>query len=320
MEIKYDASGQPLPENQQDWAKEAAHAKQAESITPADQIATKEFKTKESPDSDDVDDVQLQNPFVAEYRRKQKELNADVEAAPAEEDEAEEVAPEPIVPVRDNKTNFKNLRAQAERAERERDEAIRALRDREYRDNQLARQAQPEAEVDDLDITDDGFVEPKHIKKVLQVAKQARKELAEYKQKSAKEMQEMMLYRQFPDIANVVSDENIEILKEIKPAYARQLAAMHAAGDIYGTGELAYNYMIDLGIHMPKNSAKAKDYSADKIRAHNNAAKPKPLVSGGTAKSDSPISKAHAYSGELTEADMRANYLAMEAAIRNRGD
>lgn len=312
MDIKYGPDGQPLPWEKQDASKQAAPAVEAAPV-------------QNNPlQVEDVAEVQLQNPFVQQYIKEQQEA----QHVPAEQqitmsEETEPIADfegdeEPVAtPKKEDHPNFRALRLAAERAERERDEALRILRERDLRDYDRPAKRAQEPEPDDVDLADDGYVEPKHIKKQQRELKSIRKELDDYKQKTAKELQEMMLYKQYPDIETVVSPENIAILRELKPAYARQLTDMHAKGDIYGTGELAYNYMKDLGIYKAQAKTEAKDYTADKMRVKVNAAKPR---SSATVQSsygaESPLARAQTLSGDLSAEDMRKHYAEMEAAIR----
>lgn len=319
MEIKYGADGQPLPESQQDWAKNPP----SDTPTTGQQANTKEFKVQESPEDGDVSEVQLHNPFVAEYIKNKQIEKEQVEQqafAPAEpEQQLSEVEPEPEEPAKKpDHPNFKALRQSAERAERERDEALRLLRERDLRDREQQGRTNVTPISDDFDLAEDGYVEPKHVKRVLQETRAVRKELADYKQKTARELQEMMLYKQHPDIDNIVTPENIELLKELKPAYARQLSELYAQERIYEAGDLAYSYLNDLGIIKPKNTP--KDYSADKARAHINTTKPKPMVSGTTVKNESPLARANAYAGDLNDADMKRYYAELEAAIKTRNN
>jgi hypothetical protein len=333
VDIKYDASGQPLPFEQQQ-SPQPAQAPQ-----PKEPILQDETQAP--------DEIQLANPFVAEFIRSQQQEKSvrdevsqpdkvEPDTLKSEYDESEPLP----APAKQDHPNFRALRQAAEKAERERDEYFRLWQEQERRNllrpyyaeasngkqgyegrDRPVQQAQPE-EPDDLDVSDDGFVEPKHLKKVHKAAKQAQRELAEYKQQVQKQLQEAALYRKYPDIDRVVSPENIAKLAELKPAYARQLADLNERGDIYGTGELAYHFMLDLGIvdGRSENKTTKDSYASDRMRAQNNAAKPRPVVSGVSAKAESPLARAHAFAGDLNDADMNRHYQEMEAAIRNRMD
>ena len=328
MDILYDKSGQPLPLDQQTFHKQQVAEPKIEAA-PAPQQPLKEFKEVETPDefAGPINDHQQTNPFVQEYLKSKKQAS---EPQVVEESETQvessdiDVEPEAEIETPAKKPdhpNFRALREAAERAERERDEYARLLRERELQDQRHAQKSSRthDIEHDDLDLPDDGFPEPKHIKKLNQKTKALERELAEYKQKTAKELQESMLYRNYPNLDEVLSVENIETLRTMKPAYARQCKELYDRQDIYAAGELAYNFMVDLGIHKSKHAVPTKDYAAEKARIHANAAKPKTLVSG-VAKNESPLAKAAKFAGELTDADMKRYYQEMESAIRNRGD
>jgi hypothetical protein len=325
LEILYDKSGQPLPLEQQTFHKQQVAEPKVEPAPT--QQPLKEFKEVETGDefAGPLNDHQQTNPFVQEYlRSKNKPVEPQIEAEAETQVESVNVDPEPEVEIPAKKPdhpNFRALREAAERAERERDEYARLLRERELQDQRYTQKSTrtQDIEQDDLDLPDDGFPEPKHIKKLNQKTKALERELAEYKQKTAKELQESMLYRNYPNLDEVLSVENIEALRTLKPAYARQCKELYDRHDIYAAGELAYNFMVDLGIHKSKSALPTKDYAAEKARVHANAAKPKTLVSG-TIQQESPLAKAAKFAGELTEADMKRYYQEMESAIRNRGD
>ncbi len=322
MDIKYGRDGQPLPLEQQSAAAQAPLGQQASSVSgntgAGAQEGIKSFQVRETHiEGAPVDPHQHDNPFVAQYLR--ESAQPPIESAPEPEqplaiaESLENLAPEPEPVKREDSPNFKALRAQAERAERERDEVMRLLRERDARDQQLR---VPESAGDDeLGLGEDGYVEPKHLKKIYKEVQQLRNEAKQYKQQSAKQIAEAQLRLRYPDIDTVVSPENIQILNETKPGYANILRNM--ADDIYAQGDMAYQYMIDLGIHKTKSIVPEKDYAADKMRAHNNAAKPRPLVSG-TAKSESPLAKANAFAGQLNDNDMKKHYQEMLASIERR--
>jgi hypothetical protein len=332
VEIKYDRSGQPLPFDQQEAAQPKVEAAAPVITNPASaggQVGTKKFEIHETADehAGEVDPIQHDNPFVQEYLREQaaaKNPPATEQLSMSEPDPESEIEEEvEEAPTKKDHPNFKALREKAEKVERERDALLAKLLERQERE-QVAR---PPVEksidsfiADDFDLPEDGYVEPKHVKKVRDEVKAVRREMAEYKKKTAQEMQEMMLYKQFPDLDTVLSNDNIALLKQMKPAYARQLDAVYKSGAIYEAGELAYNFMVDLGIHKTQASAPTRDYAAEKERAQKNSLKPRPAVSTA-AKSESPLSKANAFAkGDLSQADMNRYYMEMEAAIRNRGD
>ena len=176
--------------------------------------------------------------------------------------------------------NFKILRDQAQRAERERDELARRLKEIESRNVSL-----PE-ESDDFNLAPDDLAEGKHLSKVAQKIKKLEQQV--YVSST-----ESRLKSQFPDFDKVVSKENIEALKEAEPELAD---AITASSDLYSKAVSAYKLIKKLGIHQESGL-----FEQEKAVAQRNASKPKPLASVSPQQGDSPLSKANAFANGLTE-------------------
>lgn len=183
--------------------------------------------------------------------------------------------------------NFKAMREKADRAERERDEAIRRLREIEAASKPLV------PSDDEFNIGPDELAEGKHLNKVVQEMKRLKGELNEYKKKSSEETTEARIKAEYPDFDKVVSRDNIEALKNNYPEVAHTL---NSSNDLYATARAAYTLIRKLGI-----SPEVNPYEADKDLAQRNSVKPRPLASVSPHQGDSALSRANAFANGLTD-------------------
>jgi len=116
-----------------------------------------------------------------------------------------------------------------------------------------------------------------------------------------------VIANEFPDFENVVSKENVEILRIRKPFLAKLLSE---SSDTYSKAVEAYQAIKDLGIH------RTQVMDQDHARAIKNATKPRPLTSVNPQQGDSPLSTANAFAnGEFT-AEMKTQLLREMNQIR----
>lgn len=226
----------------------------------------------------------------------QEEVNQALETEQNPEPEATQ-EPEPIKQFTEEegyqKRQFANLREKAERAERERDDALRILREVEYsRRNQ---QAPLIAEEDDsFTIGPDDLAEGKHLSKVQKKIQKLEQQLKNYEQKATESMLETQLRVNYPDFNTVVSKENIDTLREEYPEIA---ATINSSQDHYSRAAAAYKLIKKLGINQQTPS-----YDADKAKVQQNAQKPRPLASVSPQRGDSALSRANAFAdGKLSK-------------------
>lgn len=188
----------------------------------------------------------------------------------------------------DQERNFAALREKAFKAERERDEALRYVREMEAKKQQ-------QIEPDDIDVSlgDDEIAEGKHLKSVAQQIKYLKNEIKKYKQESLTSTVETKIRSQYPDFDNVVSKENLESLRNIHPEIVQTLMT---ATDPYSQAASAYTIIKKLGIDNQGS------YEMDKQRVQVNAQKPKPLSSIATQQGGKgALSHANAFAGGLTK-------------------
>lgn len=178
--------------------------------------------------------------------------------------------------------NFAELRRQHQRAIQEREELQRKL---------LQYEAAKVPDADDVEIGDEDLAEGKHLKKFERKQKKLEAELQELKQKTAQELIDGRVRSRFPDFDSVVNEDSIRMLAEEDPELAYTI---HSSSDGYNRAALIYKEIKKRGISLNTS------YDSDKKRAHENAAKPKPLVSVSPQQGDSPLSNANAFANGLT--------------------
>ncbi len=182
--------------------------------------------------------------------------------------------------------NFRELRDQATKISRERDEYARRLQ--AYEQQQQAQQpSQPQYNVGDNDL-----VEGKHLSAYDQKIKNLEKQLQSYQQQSMISTAESRLLAEHPDFARVVTQENVEMLRIQHPELA---VAIQSTSDVYSAGKSAYKLITRLGIQQEDT------YMADRERVQKNANKPKPLASLSPQQGESPLSKVNAFNEPLTD-------------------
>ena len=177
-------------------------------------------------------------------------------------------------------------------------EARRKLQDLERRakeqDDLIERLKQPKSEDDEIDkLAEDDIVTKGHTKKL--VAKMAREIANEVIQQREAATVEDRLAVKFNDYSDVVTRENIELLKQNEPELAMSLA--HNP-DPYAQGIAAYKLI-------KKMSAQPEPKSAEKKKALENSQKP---VSVNAVTRQSAIGNAHMFENGLTP-ELKASLL-----------
>jgi hypothetical protein len=186
--------------------------------------------------------------------------------------------------------NFRILREKAERLERERDEALRQLQEKQAISNQAA--SQPEDV--ELTIGDSELAEGKHVRQVQRELKDLRKQLKHYQQQSAASQAEALIKARFPDFDDVVTKEAVAALREEFPEVAQGIATNP---DIYTQAASAYKLIK----RMSMNQATSAQDALEHATAQKNSHKPKPTASISPQQGDSPMSKANAFANGLTD-------------------
>jgi len=199
---------------------------------------------------------------------------------------------EQSVPEKLSNKHYKAVKDKAERAERERDELMRMLQEERSRQQQ---QWPPEPE-EDFGINSDDFIEGKQLKGFVKEVRELKKELDQYKQKTALDVTETKLRTEYPDFDKVFTNDNIEVLKEEHPEIAQTLGSSNA--DPYLVAKSTYKMIKKLGVYQELPEDK---YVSDRETVQKNLSKPRPLAAASPRQGEGPLQKANAFGGELTD-------------------
>lgn len=170
-------------------------------------------------------------------------------------------------------------------------EARRKMQELDRQNQDLADQVRkltpkaPEPE-EDYGIADDALVEGKFIKDL----KKEIKQLKSYIQQKEVSTVDERLSHKFSDYADVVSKDNIELLKQTEPELALSLYKLQ--DDPYAQGVAAYKLLkkLDMGTQ--------KDLAIEKERATKNSQKP---LSVNAVTKQSALGNAHMFENGLTK-------------------
>ena len=244
--------------------------------------------------------------------RMQEDENVESQSTEEVQEQPIEQPQQPVVQQKDKDTttkedNLRLLRYRAENAERlqkERDEAIYKLRELEARNS--AAQQQHE----DFNVEDEGLVEGKHLKKMYNEIKELKQQLQQQNSQSTNMAVETKLKTQFPDIDSVLSKENIDILRATEPEFVQTI---DADTNSYTKLVSAYKFIKNSGIYKEPDM-----YKQDIDRIQANARKPKPLSSIPTQQGNSPLNNANAFANGLTPDLKKRLYAEMMEAAKNK--
>jgi hypothetical protein len=264
---------------------------------------------------------------LAQEKGEQIKPNVEVPVSVAQPAPVEIEAPEPTteanpeistsevenIPVKEpsesqEQRHFKNLRSAREKAERERDEALRRLQAYESNTKYTTTPQPASPDDDELLLGNDELAEGKHLRKVDKKIKNLEQQLRDQMQRNALATTEIRLKSEMPDFDKVVSTDNIEMLKESHPELAYTL---DSTTDMYVKAKSAYKMIKSMGIY------REDSFEKERAKVQFNASKPKPAVSIAPQVGDSPLSRANAFEQGLTD-ELRTQLMKeMEAARRN---
>lgn len=185
-------------------------------------------------------------------------------------------------------------------------EARKKIQELERQNRELAQSVQklqpppPEVPEEDFGIKDEDLVEGKHFRTLKKEISELKTQL---KQKEASTVDDR-LSAKFPDYADVVSKENIELLKQNEPELA--LSLWRLQDDPYAQGVAAYKLMTKLGLKQEKPSP-------EKEKALSNAKKP---VSVNAVTKQSAIGNAHMFENGLTPELKKSLWKEMQQAMK----
>lgn len=213
----------------------------------------------------------------------------------------------------DVKSNFRNLRQEKIKAERERDALIAQIMQMQQQQYQTQpKQAPQEVQEEEFDfnIDDDALIEGKHAKKILAQMKRMESKLSQQQARSYEDVVQARIASEFPDFQKVVSTENIERLNYELPELAESIRDNK---DLYKKAVAAYKAIKRTGIYEQN-----EEITVQKQKVNQNTFKPKPAASIAPQQGSSPLSKANAFASGLTE-DLKAQlHKEMMQAIKGR--
>lgn len=225
-------------------------------------------------DSENIENVeqQVQDNTVVEQPDSDQQENAQTNEEAIKEDR--------------QASNIRAMRLGKERAEKERDEAYKLLK--EMKASQI-----PEEQEEDLDISikEDDLVEGKHLSKVEKKIKKLEQQLQATHQQTTAATVESQLKSKYNDFDKVVNKENVEALARDYPELGNTLRSTQ---DIYSQAVTAYTMIKRMGIYTEDK------FVADKAKAEANSSKPRPLASVSPQQGDSPLTRANAFANGLT--------------------
>jgi hypothetical protein len=231
-------------------------------------------------DENNTEVVENVTPETGQEPAGQEEVTQPEQASTGEPEATVEVKKEPDEHVKQVQ-NWRALREKAERAERERDEAVRALQEKGVH--------QPKSvDEDNFSVNDDDLLEGKHLKKYEQ---RQTKRLAQIEQR----LIEQQIRTQYPDFDKVVTSDTLGMLRDADPELAESILSNK---NVHSQAISAYRSIKRFGF------APEDKYTADKEKIAANSTKPKPVSSINPQQGESPLSKANAFAGGLT-ADLK---------------
>lgn len=209
---------------------------------------------------------------------------------PSESEETNQREQQPtqqVVQESQKDSNMRILRERAESAERRALELERMVQ--MNMSQQQSTKMQIADEEDYFDVSDDTYIEGKHLKKYVnnlkQELKNTKKQFEDYNKQNALTQAEIRLKNQFGDFDNIVNTDNLKKLSEQKPALYRTI---YANTDIYDRGFTAYELI--------KNSGILSDqYEALDKKVEENKFKPRSAANVSPQLGDTPLSRVGDY-------------------------
>ncbi len=198
--------------------------------------------------------------------------------------------------------NFTAIREKARQAEKERDEAIKLLREMTAKSQKQPVQEEPE---DTLGINPDDLVEGKHLSKVTKELAYMRRQLEESEKQNHMARTEAQLKNKYPDFDKVLTPDNIETFKM---AYPELAATVGSTQDPYTALSSAYTMIKKFGVYQEPGTNMEKDM------AKKNASKPRPVSTVAPQQGESPLSRANAFANGLTKELQEQLYKEMSQA------
>ncbi len=230
-----------------------------------------------------------------------------IEQVPQESLQAQDIAQQ--APINEEKErNFAYLREKAERAERERDEAIQYIRRMQMQNSSQNSYSEQGHADDDSNLSPDDFTEKRYVDKRI---KNLENQIRHYEQYTQSNVAEARIRSQYNDFDQVVTPETIEILKNTYPEVAQTL---HSTPDLYSKAVSTYNVIKKFGIAKQPNPQ--AEY--DRQLAQRNASKPRATNSVSPQQGETPLNKANEWANGILTPERKAQlYKEMMDAAKN---
>jgi len=208
------------------------------------------------------------------------------EAAPAQEPatEVSKVEAPKEEPKREENLNVRGLRLAKEKAEKEAAELKKYIESlSQQRQPEVTKQADP---VDDdwSHLEDDSFADVKIVKQLKKEIKETRQQLQQINQINQQSNAEMRLKSDYPDIMEVVTNDNINDLKAIRPDL---FETVMYNPDMYKRGKIMRE--------MIKEHVLSERYEAQDKKLEENKMKPRAAASVPTQQGETPLTRVGDY-------------------------
>lgn len=211
--------------------------------------------------------------------------------------------------------DWRAMRAQADEAKHLKREAEAMARERDFYRQQAEKNQKVQQPIEEDYRTDyEKQLAGEMADLKSQVAKQ-REETLKAQQQSAIARAEQRLYNDYPDIKDVVSDENI---KRLELEYPHLYNSVIASSDVYNVGSAAYELIKAKGIYKPQ--ATTLNQIAQSNNVARNQAKPRSVSTVAPQTGETPIKQANTFMGNSISSDdeRKALYAEMVNSSRNR--
>jgi|FreactcultuFSWF8_1027224.scaffolds.fasta_scaffold04040_2 hypothetical protein len=207
--------------------------------------------------------------------------------AEQEQNNTQQTSEKPQQQESQKENNMRILRERAEAAERRSLELERMVQ--MNMSQQQGQKIQIDDSDDDFDLSDDTYIEGKHLKKYVKNLKQelrnTKKQFEEYNQQNAVSNAEMRLKSQFNDFDSVVTKENLDKLASQKPSLYRSILSNP---DLYDKGYTAYEFI--------KNSdILSGQYQEIDRKVEENRSKPRSAANVAPQSGDTPLARVGDY-------------------------
>jgi len=192
--------------------------------------------------------------------------------------------------------SIRAIRELKERAEWERDQALKLLQQnsefaKAYTKPQQSVPQEPEEIIDDSDV-----VQAKHVKKImsplLQELKAVKEELNNYRSQTKVSTDELRLKSAYPDFDRVVTVENV---RQFAAAYPELAKSIDAGTDVYAKGSSVYTLIKQFGIGQDSQLQQQQEM------IQKNLAKPRPISSVSPQTGASPLTRANPFANGMTK-------------------